>query len=160
MSVEELAVIVLERCRRLDLKLATAESCTGGLIAGALTEINGSSDVFECGFVTYSDKAKFEMLGVDIELLETHGAVSEEAAISMVEGALARSRANLAVSVTGIAGPGGGSAIKPVGLVYMAIAWRGHNAVCYRDVFGGDRMGVRSATVISALKRLIEILSR
>ena len=154
MDVEQKAVFVLDQCRLLSLKLATAESCTGGLIAGTLTELAGASDVFECGFVTYSNEAKNEILGVPVELLKTYGAVSAEVAVSMAEGALGRSRANLAISVTGIAGPGGGSKIKPVGLVYMAIAWEGHKTQDFKDVFEGDRVGVRAATVKSALKRL------
>ena len=159
MSVEQLAEFVLSRCRSIGLKLATAESCTGGLIAGVLTEIAGSSDVFERGFITYSNQAKCEMLGIPIELLEKYGAVSEEMAVSMAERAVAISRANLAVSVTGIVGPGGGNQIKPVGLVYMAIAWSGHKTLHFRDVFEGDRIAVRSATVYSALKRISSAIS-
>ena len=110
---------LLEACRTRGLKLATAESCTGGLIAALLTEIPGSSDVVERGFVTYSNEAKSEELGVPADLIAAHGAVSEPVARAMAEGALAHSHADLAVSVTGVAGPGGGSAAKPVGLVHL-----------------------------------------
>ena len=159
MSIEQLARIVLDRCRFMELKLATAESCTGGLIAGTLTEIAGCSDVFECGFVTYSNQAKSNMLGVPLDLLNTHGAVSKEVAVLMAMGAVARSEANLAVSVTGIAGPDGGSTIKPVGLVYMAIARKGDETLHFRDVFEGNRMEIRTATVRCALKRVKSVIS-
>lgn len=151
-----LAARVLEVCRGAGIKLATAESCTGGLIAGALTEIAGSSDVVDRGFVTYSNEAKHEMLGVPMALFETVGAVSEDVARAMAEGALERSEADIAVSVTGIAGPGGGTDTKPVGLVHMAVARTGAGTAHYRDVFDGDRAQVRAATVISALRRLAE----
>ena len=111
-----------EKARGLRLKLATAESCTGGLVAAALTSIAGSSDVFDRGFVTYSNEAKAEMLGVNSALIEKHGAVSEAVAVAMAACALKESRAQISVAVTGIAGPGGGSAEKPVGLVHLAAA--------------------------------------
>ena len=114
------AASLLDACRARALKLATAESCTGGLIAALLTEIPGSSDVVERGFVTYSNAAKTEQLGVPADLIATHGAVSEPVARAMAEGALSHSHADLAVSVTGVAGPGGGTATKPVGLVHLA----------------------------------------
>lgn len=135
--------------------LATAESCTGGLIAAACTELAGSSDWFERGFVTYSNAAKHQMLGVDEALIRTQGAVSEPVALAMAAGALARSSAQLVVSVTGIAGPGGGSADKPVGLVWMATAVRGGaaQASCFR--FAGDRRAVREAAVNEALGLLL-----
>ena len=135
--------------------LATAESCTGGLIAGACTDLAGSSDWFERGFVTYSNDAKQEMLGVDAALIRMHGAVSEPVALAMVAGALARSRAQLAVAVTGIAGPGGGSAEKPVGTVWIATAVQGGaaQARCFR--FAGDRRAVREGTVNEALEMLL-----
>jgi len=117
----DLATDVLETARALKLKIATAESCTGGLVAGALTEIPGSSDVFERGFVTYSNEAKTEMLGVDAGLIKSLGAVSIGVAEAMARGAAQRAGADLAVSVTGIAGPGGGSATKPVGMVCFAV---------------------------------------
>src|SRR5271165_4046773 len=116
------AIVLLDRCRMLGIKLAAAESCTGGLVMGVLTEIPGSSAVVERGFVVYSNEAKQDLLGVPAETIRTHGAVSEAAARAMAEGALQTSRADVAVSVTGVAGPDGGSAEKPVGLVHFACA--------------------------------------
>lgn len=153
--VRKLAEAVLNSARQSSLKIATAESCTGGLIAGALTEIPGSSDVVDRGFVTYSNQAKCDMLGVEIEMLIAHGAVSEHVARAMAEGALAHSAGDIAVSVTGIAGPGGGTATKPVGLVHLACARKGHETLHERRIFTGDRGGVRMSTVKAALK-LIE----
>ncbi len=153
-DVDALAAAVLETCRTAGLMVATAESCTGGLIAGALTEVAGSSDVVERGFVTYSNEAKQTLLGVPAGLFDKVGAVSEEVARAMAEGAVARSKAQLAVSVTGIAGPGGGTETKPVGLVHMAIAREGLETSHFRDVFPGDRSEVRTATVVAALQRL------
>ena len=153
-DLDMLAAAVLETCRAAGLMVATAESCTGGLIAGALTEVAGSSDVVERGFVTYSDYAKQTLLGVPTSLFDTVGAVSKEVALAMAEGAMARSEAQLAVSVTGIAGPGGGTETKPVGLVHMAIAREGRGIADFRDVFPGDRSDVRAATVVAALQRL------
>ncbi|MGA7324657.1 MAG: CinA family protein [Rhodomicrobium sp.] len=121
-ALTRLAEEVLQEARAAGLKIATAESCTGGLVAAALTSIAGSSDVFDRGFVTYSNEAKEEMLGVSAILLQDRGAVSREVAIAMAEGALSHSPAQLSVAVTGIAGPGGGSAEKPVGLVHFAAA--------------------------------------
>lgn len=146
---------LLADARAKGLKLATAESCTGGLIAGLLTEIAGSSDVVERGFVTYSNQAKQDMLGVPQALLIRHGAVSEEVARAMAEGALAHSGADLAVAVTGIAGPGGGTAEKPVGLVHIAATRKGGN-ILHRECRFGDigRSGVRIATVDAALEML------
>lgn len=137
-------------------KVATAESCTGGLIAAALTAIAGSSSVVDRGFVTYSNEAKAEMLGVPAELIAAKGAVSREVARAMAEGALARSRADRAVSVTGIAGPGGGSADKPVGLVHFGLARRGHPTRHAEHVFAGDRDSVRHQTALTALSLLSE----
>ncbi|MGO6730748.1 CinA family protein [Rhizobium ruizarguesonis] len=135
------------------LMISTAESCTGGLIAGALTEISGSSAVVDRGFVTYTNSAKIEMLGVQAETLLRFGAVSEETARQMVHGALFRSRAEIAVAVTGIAGPGGGSAEKPVGLVHLAAKSRA-GAIIHRKMFYGDigRSEVRLATIRTALE--------
>lgn len=155
----EAATALLERCRAQGLHIATAESCTGGLIAGALTEIAGSSDVVERGFVTYSNEAKQEMLGVPEAMIRDHGAVSAEVAEAMAKGALAGSRADVAVSATGIAGPGGATAEKPVGLVYLGIARRGGAARAERFVFPGDRAAVRLATVVEALRLLDEAAS-
>ncbi len=141
------------------LMVSTAESCTGGLIAGALTEISGSSAVVDRGFVTYTNVAKMQMLGVQEETLARFGAVSEETARQMVHGALFRSRAHLAVAVTGIAGPGGGSPEKPVGLVHLAAKSRSGKLV-HRKMLYGDigRTDVRLATIRTALQMLIEIV--
>ena len=146
------AASLLDACRARSLKLATAESCTGGLIAALLTEIPGSSDVVERGFVTYSNAAKTEQLCVPADLIATHGAVSEPVARAMAEGALSHSRADLAVSVTGVAGPGGGTATKPVGLVHLAVARRGMPTL-HQELRLGDigRGPIRLATVDAAL---------
>lgn len=134
------------------LRIATAESCTGGLIAAVLTAVPGSSAVVERGFVTYSNEAKAEVIGVSPALIAAHGAVSEPVAIAMAEGALARSRADIAVSVTGVAGPGGGSAEKPVGLVHFACARRNGSVRHVERRFGDiGRDDVRAASVIQAL---------
>jgi nicotinamide-nucleotide amidase len=146
---------VLTRCREKKLMLATAESCTGGLIAGALTEIAGSSDVVERGFVTYSNRAKNEMLGVAAPLIAWHGAVSAEVARAMATGALAHAPVELAIAVTGIAGPGGGSPDKPVGLVHLAVARRGEKVQNEHQIFPGDRTAIRQATVLRALEMLL-----
>lgn len=132
--------------------LATAESCTGGLIAAALTAIAGSSAVVMAGFVTYSNAAKMRMLGVRAETLATHGAVSEAVAREMAEGALARAEVDVALSCTGIAGPGGATPGKPVGLVFIGCARRGATTRVERHVFPGDRTAVRAATVAAALR--------
>ena len=148
---------MLAACRERALRLVTAESCTGGLVAATLTEIAGSSDVVEGGFVTYADEAKEAMLGVPRALLAAHGAVSEPVARAMAEGALGRSpRAQLSVAITGIAGPGGGSSAKPVGLVYLAAARRGGAIQCERQLYGGDRQAVREAALERALALLLE----
>lgn len=131
--------------------VATAESCTGGLIAGALTEIAGSSDVVDRGFVTYSNDAKTTMLGVPEATIAAHGAVSAATAAAMAAGALDRSRAHVAVAVTGIAGPGGGTPAKPVGLVWFGLATRGGAPITESRIFPGDRAAVRRATVDHAL---------
>jgi len=141
---------LLERLRGARLRLALAESCTGGMVAAALTDIAGSSDVVERGFVTYSNEAKAELLGVPMKLIREQGAVSERVAVAMAEGALARSHADLAVAVTGIAGPGGATADKPVGLVHLACARRGRTTLHHRAVFPGDRAAVRAASVDAA----------
>ena len=155
-AIRSLAEQVLDLCRRKKLLLATAESCTGGMIAAALTDIAGSSDVVERGFVTYSNRAKTELLGVAADLIARQGAVSAEVAAAMVEGALAHAPVDLAIAVTGIAGPGGGSAEKPVGLVYLGVATRGGTTRIERRVFPGDRASVRCATVKRALQLLRE----
>jgi nicotinamide-nucleotide amidase len=152
-DLTQAAAALLDDLRGRGLKLATAESCTGGLISALLTEIAGSSDVVERGFVTYSNAAKHELLGVPEAMLAEHGAVSEPVARAMVQGALSHSRADVAVAVTGVAGPGGGSAAKPVGLVHIAAARRG-GAVLHRECRFGDigRSPVRIASVEAALQ--------
>ena len=154
------AIGVLEAAKAAGRMVATAESCTGGLIAGTLTEIAGSSAVVERGFVTYSNEAKNELLGVPEAMLIEHGAVSEPVARAMAEGALQRSRADLAVAVTGVAGPGGGSDDKPVGLVHLALAATGQPTV-HRKMLYGDigRASIRRATIVTALEMLREALS-
>jgi nicotinamide-nucleotide amidase len=141
--------------RARGLKIATAESCTGGLIAAACTAVAGSSDWFERGFVTYSNEAKSELLGVDVALIEAHGAVSEEVARAMAEGALLHSRAQLTVAVTGIAGPGGATKGKPVGTVWLALARQGGTLHSELLTLRGDRAAVREQTVQHALVRLL-----
>ncbi len=137
-------------------RLATAESCTGGLIAATCTALAGSSDWFERGFVTYSNAAKTEQLDVDALLIAQHGAVSEPVVRAMAEGALLHSAADIAVAVTGIAGPGGGSADKPVGLVWLATAQRGTATQAERLQLAGDRAAVREQTVAAALARALQ----
>ena len=158
-SAEQLsaAEAVLVACRSVGLKLATAESCTGGLISACLTAVAGSSDVFERGFVTYTNEAKGMMLGVDPALFETHGAVSEEVARAMAEGALALSNAQITVAVTGIAGPGGGTADKPVGLVHIAAAREDGEILHGRHQFEGDRDAVRAQSVTAALEMVSQL---
>lgn len=154
------AASLLDAFRARRLKVATAESCTGGLIAGLLTEIAGSSDVVERGFVTYSNDAKAEELDVPASMIVEHGAVSEPVARAMAEGALAHSRADIAVAVTGVAGPGGGTATKPVGLVHLAAARHGMPTL-HQEIRLGDigRGPVRLATVATALALLRRALT-
>lgn len=160
-TLTEQAVALLELCRGKALKIATAESCTGGLIAATLTEIPGSSDVVERGFVTYSNEAKQTMLGVPATTLEEFGAVSRETAEAMAKGALANSPADLAVSVTGVAGPGGGSAAKPVGLVHFAAASKAGGLIHREKRFGDiGRAQVRHASVVEALAMLRELAEK
>lgn len=157
-EIEDRARAVIAAFTENGLMVATAESCTGGLIAGALTEVAGSSAVVDRGFVTYSNRAKVEMLGVDQATLDAFGAVSRQVALEMAKGALAHSQADVAVAVTGIAGPGGGSAEKPVGLVHLAAASRDgkseHREMRYGEI---GRDNVRLATVRTALEMLEEI---
>ncbi len=155
-TLRELSETVLGACREARLKVATAESCTGGLVAAALTEIAGSSDVVERGFVTYSNEAKTELLGVPAEMIAAHGAVSAQVATAMVQGALARAPVELAVSITGIAGPGGATTGKPVGLVYFAVARKGGAARVERHNYQGDRASIRAAATERALELLLE----
>jgi len=161
MSDSEIAELAAELGRRLAARrafAATAESCTGGLVAGAITAIAGSSGWFDRGFVTYSNEAKVELLGVDADTLEQDGAVSEATAKAMAEGAIRASRAILAVAVTGIAGPAGGSAAKPVGMVCFAWAVRGGPTTSATHRFIGDRGAVRRASVVVSLQGLIDRL--
>ena len=154
-QVDSLARLLLEK----KLMLVTAESCTGGLIAAACTDLAGSSAWFERGFVTYSNDAKMELLGVEERLLRRAGAVCEGVARAMVTGALAHSKAQVAVAVTGVAGPTGGSASKPVGTVWFGFAVPGQ-VVTERCHFDGDRTAVRAATVQHAFTRLLELLGQ
>ncbi len=159
-DLAEQASALLQSCREAGVTVATAESCTGGLIAGCLTEIAGSSDVVDRGFITYSNEAKNVMLDVPMRLIERHGAVSEPVARTMAEGALTHSLAVLSVAVTGVAGPGGGTVGKPVGLVHLACAKRGgetrHRAERYGDL---GRSGIREATIRTAMEMLMEQLA-
>src|SRR5262245_13568699 len=158
------AETLLSSLRGRRLKLATAESCTGGLIAGLLTEIAGSSDVVERGFVVYSNEAKISMLRVPANVIELHGAVSEACARAMAEGALKHSNADIAVSVTGIAGPGGGSPEKPIGLVHFGCASAGATTNHRRQVFAhANRHEVRMRSVKAALDLIeaqLELITR
>ncbi len=158
-AVPELAAAVIARCDAAGRMVATVESCTGGLVAGAMTAVAGSSSVLERGFVTYSNEAKSELVGVPAALIETHGAVSAEVAQAMAEGGLARSHADIAVAVTGIAGPSGGTEAKPVGLVHFACATRDGGAVLFHQVFAGDRKAVREASVRKALSMVLEAVT-
>ncbi len=153
----EMATLVIERFKAQDARIATAESCTGGLIAGLLTEIPGSSDAFERGFVTYSNEAKAELLNVDPQTLHESGAVSAETAYAMAIGGLAQSDASACVAVTGIAGPGGGTAKKPAGLVYIAVAANHEEGAFVEECQFGDigRSEVRSKTINVALEMLL-----
>lgn len=155
--VHQLAIRVGNKLRDEHLALATAESCTGGMIATAITDISGSSGWFERGFVTYSNAAKIEMIGVPADLIDKHGAVSEPVARAMVEGALRNSRAQVALAVTGIAGPGGGSEHKPVGTVAFGWSNRLHTAV-ETLVFKGDREQIRVQAAAHALRGLIKLI--
>jgi nicotinamide-nucleotide amidase len=154
-ALQRLASELLALCRGKGLRLATAESCTGGMVAAALTDIAGSSDVVERGFVTYSNEAKNELLGVPSALIAAHGAVSAEVAAAMAQGALAHAPVELAVAITGIAGPGGGTPEKPVGLVWFGSARRGGAIATERQVFAGDRAEVRRAATRRALELLL-----
>jgi len=149
---------LLDACRAKGITLATVESCTGGLVAATLTAIAHASDVVERGFVTYTNDAKHELVGVPLPLIAEHGAVSEQVAAAMAAGGVARSRATIAVSVTGVAGPGGGSAAKPVGLVHIACAMDGRSTRHRREVFPGDRAAIRQATVVAALELVLLVL--
>jgi nicotinamide-nucleotide amidase len=158
LDTQAAASALLQLCKGKKLMLATAESCTGGLVAGALTDIAGSSAVVDRAFVTYTNEAKVEMLGVPVERLNQHGAVSRETAEAMANGAIKHSRADLAVAVTGIAGPGGGSAAKPVGLVHFVAASRDGRLIHRERRFGDiGRTEVRRLSVLEALAMLTEL---
>ena len=157
-STSALARSLLDLCRSRKLVIATAESCTGGLVAAALTDIPGSSDVIDRAFVTYSNEAKREMLGVEASTLQTFGAVSKETAIQMAVGALERADVDLAVSITGIAGPGGATPGKPVGLVHFAAAARDGRIIQREQRFGAiGRSAVRARSVVEALRMLMDL---
>jgi len=158
-DVEVLAADLGTRLLALRYFVTAAESCTGGLVAGAITAIAGSSDWFDRGFVTYSNESKRELLGVDEAILRDHGAVSEPTAIAMAQGALKRSDATLSVAITGIAGPGGGTPSKPVGMVCFAWAKQGSATVSTTHYLAGDRAQVRHASVAIALRGLIDLAS-
>ena len=154
----EKAANLLETFKDRQLTLTTVESCTGGLIAATLTSVSGSAAVIEMGMITYSNRAKHELVGVPEGLLAEHGAVSEPVARAMARGGLSRSGADVAIAVTGIAGPGGGSPAKPVGLVHLAAAARDGSIVHERLVFSGDRASVRAKTVAAALELVAGLL--
>ena len=155
--ISSLAQTVIAKASAKGVMVATAESCTGGMIAAALTDVPGSSAVIERGFVTYSNEAKSEMLGLSMALIENHGAVSGEVARAMALGAIKRSAAHIAVSVTGIAGPGGGSDAKPVGLVWFGLAIKGEAArIEQRNFAGGSRRFIRLEATETALELLLD----
>lgn len=154
-SLVELAAEALESCRRSGLMLAVAESCTGGMVAACFTSLAGASAVLDRGFVTYTNRSKQDMLGVPPHLFTTIGAVSEEVARAMAEGVIERSQAQVSVSVTGIAGPGGATVGKPVGLVHMASARKGRATLHERHVFSGDRDAVRRQATEAAFRLLL-----
>jgi nicotinamide-nucleotide amidase len=160
LEIVTLARLLVDEARARSLRIATAESCTGGLVAAAICQVSGASDVFERGFVTYSNRAKQEMLGVPGDLIADVGAVSEPVARMMAEGALANSNAHLAVAITGVAGPGGGTPMKPVGTVHLATA-RSNQGLVHRHEFFelADREGVQLAAVQSALQMLRDRIS-
>lgn len=153
------AEALLAACRAKGVRLATVESCTGGLIAAALTAVAGSSDVLDRGFVTYSNAAKHDLVGVPLDLIAQHGAVSEPVAAAMAAGGLTRSAATMAVSVTGVAGPDGGTADKPVGLVCFGLASRDRDTVTARALLPGDRCAIRTAAVARAFALIREHLA-
>lgn len=151
---------LLEICEGKSLKIATVESCTGGLLAGLLTAVPGSSAVVERGYVTYSNEAKAEEVGVDPALIEAHGAVSQQVAEAMAKGALDHAPVDLTASITGVAGPGGGTAAKPVGLVYIGAALRGDDVEVRENRFDGDRDAIREESVRVALDMLLTLAER
>lgn len=161
-TLENLAVTVLDACRARGWCLATAESCTGGMVAAALTAVPGSSEAFERGYVTYSNSAKQDMLGVPLDLLEAHGAVSEPVARAMAEGAVRNARAQIALAITGVAGPTGGSAAKPVGLVHIAAASEGRTVSrelrVRDDEPSADRARIRQVSAEASLSLVLSLI--
>jgi nicotinamide-nucleotide amidase len=158
-DVDVVADLFLKACARHKILATTAESCTGGLIIAAMTDIPGSSSMVDRGFVTYSNEAKMDMIGVRAETLDAHGAVSRETALEMASGALARSRAGISLAVTGIAGPDGGSAEKPVGLVWFGLAMMGRETIAEKHIFENrGRDYIRRQTVLTALRMGIDAL--
>ena len=153
-EIFNLTEVLIEKCRAKCVKLSTAESCTGGLLSGCLTDIVGSSDVLERGFVTYSNQAKHEELGVTIDTIEKFGAVSDRVAIEMCKGALTRNGVELVVSLTGIAGPDGGTELKPVGLVYIGIGTKIEEPIAHKYIFNGNRYEVRTSAILKAIELL------
>ena len=147
-----------EELRARGLKMSAAESCTGGMISAAVTDLAGSSDIFDRGFVTYSNQAKMDMLGVSSSTLEQYGAVSEQTAAEMASGAIVHSLADCSVAVTGIAGPSGSSDDKPVGLVYIAVGRKGMTSLVTKNNFDGDRSSVREQATLTAIKNLLDLI--
>ncbi len=156
--MQDLVETISEKLKGRGMMLSTAESCTGGLIATAITDRPGSSEIFDCGFVSYSYESKMDMLGVSQDTLNEHGAISSVVAESMVLGALQHSRANAAISCTGIAGPGGATESKPVGLVYIAVGLENHPVKSYEHRFEGNRAAVRQQTLEASLHHLLDLL--
>lgn len=158
--MKKLANELFELLKKHSMTIATAESCTGGMIGETLTAIPGVSECYGFGVITYANEAKQKLLGVSAKTLENFGAVSSQTACEMAEGVLKLSGADIAVAVTGIAGPGGGSAEKPVGLVYIGIALKGKGSIAYRNVFAGDRDSVRRSTVKTAITLATETIKK
>lgn len=156
--MSELVKLVSQKLTETNNILVTAESCTGGMIAVAVTDLSGSSSIFDRGFVTYSNEAKMDSLGVKAETLEKYGAVSEHTAKEMAQGALKNSKATIAISVTGIAGPTGGSDEKPVGLVYIGLCKKDKTLLAFKNIFKGDRSAVRVQTLDTALNLILKNL--
>ena len=157
-DLREQANKLLTVCRGKELKLATTESCTGGLVVGLLTDLAGSSDVIDRGFITYTNEAKSQMLDVPVDFFGSVGAVSEEVARAMAEGAVAHSHAQVAVSTTGIAGPGGGNEHKPVGLVHIAVARERYETIHEQHIFNGSRQRVREQAIAASISLLIRMV--
>ena len=158
-NIIESATETIKTCKSTGLMVATVESCTGGLVAGALTSVAGSSDVLDRGFVTYSNEAKHEMVGVPMQLIEAYGAVSSEVARAMAQGGVAQSNAQIAVAITGVAGPGGGTEAKPVGLVHFGCFREDGAYALYHEVYQGDRDAVREVSILQALAMIRQATS-